>query len=204
MIPSATNAPSKVITPSAADALPSAADALSSGAADALPSAADAPKPINEPITKPINETISDFDSDENVKTELTAKEKRELLVNDLFSKWLELSGQKLRSPKKRLAQINARLDDGFTPEEIIEAMTYVATDSWHVASGHNVIELAIRSVEQIESKLIKVQALKNTKDANRANNQSANSQPNNRANRETSEQFEQRMQSEFNEQFGI
>lgn len=82
----------------------------------------------------------------------------RKTLVNSLFAKWLELSGQKITASEKRLSHINARLDK-FTADDIIEAMTYVATDKWHVEQGHNKIELAVRSVEQLENKLIAARA---------------------------------------------
>lgn len=102
----------------------------------------------------------------------------REKLVMSLFNKWLEISGQKIKPLDKRLKSINARLKDGFTPEQIIEAMQFVATDPWHVTNGHNTIELVIRSTDQLEKKLLKVNALKNQNQNtgfNNANNQSAN-----------------------------
>ena len=176
-IPSANGSPPKETDPSAADAPPSAGDAPLGGAADAPPSAGDAPKPINEPITKPIKETIKDSSATENVEVKLTTKEKKQLLVNNLFNEWLEISGQKIKVSKKRLGHISARLNDEFTPEQIIEAMTYVATDNWHITNGHNTIEVAIRSIEQIEAKLIKAQAVKNNQGSNNANHQSADSQ---------------------------
>lgn len=131
-------------------------------------------------------------------------KQDRELLVKSLFDKWLELSGQKVKPLEKRLAHINARLDDGFTEQQIIEAMTYVATDDWHINNGQNQIEIAIRSTAQIEKKLIKVEALKaqqNNQGNNNANYQSAS---NNKPQRETTEQYKERTQREFNELFGI
>ena len=83
----------------------------------------------------------------------------RKTLVNDLFAKWLELSGQRITASKPRLSHINARLDDDFSADDIIEAMTYVATDPWHLEKGHNKIELAVRSTDQLESKLISARA---------------------------------------------
>lgn len=91
------------------------------------------------------------------VKKQSPAKQERELLVKSLFDKWIELSGQNIKPSKKRLGHINARLDDDFTEQQIIDAMTYVATDSWHVNNGQNLIEIAVRSTEQLEKKLIKV-----------------------------------------------
>ena len=84
------------------------------------------------------------------------AKQERELLVKSLFDKWIGLSGQNIKPSKKRLSHINARLDDDFTEQQIIDAMTYVATDSWHITNGQNLIEIAVRSTEQLEKKLIK------------------------------------------------
>ncbi len=119
---------------------------------------------IKENINKTsLNKTI---ETDEVKKPEpkklSPAKQERELLVNSLFDKWIELSGQRIRPSKKRLSHINARLDDDFTEQQIIDAMTYVATDSWHVANGQNLIEIAVRSTEQLEKKLIKVASLAN------------------------------------------
>lgn len=103
-----------------------------------------------------------------DVKKEST---ERELTINSLFEKWKELSGQKIKPLAKRLSNINARLEDGFTVDEIITAMTFVATDKWHVDNGHNTIELAIRSTDQLEKKLIK---------ANSSNQLTVNNQVNN------------------------
>lgn len=123
------------------------------------------------------------FNTDNStVKKQSPAKQEREILVKSLFDKWIELSGQKIKPSKKRLSHINARLDDDFTEQQIIDAMTYVATDSWHVANGQNLIEIAVRSTEQLEKKLIKVASLNaqqnNTQGNNHANNQPANNQP--------------------------
>ncbi|MGP4905156.1 helix-turn-helix domain-containing protein [Psychrobacter faecalis] len=140
------------------------------------PSDTVSPKPINEPINiDPINEsnTNSVCESEKPV----VVIDERKVLVNQLFDTWLELSDQRIKPLPKRLSHINARLDDGFTPEQIIAAMTYVATDSWHVDKGNNTIELAIRSVEQIEKKLIKATAA--TRSANKGiNNDSLSHTP--------------------------
>lgn len=145
-----------------------------------------------------------DAEEKPDVKKLSPAKQEREILVKSLFDKWIELSGQKIKPSKKRLSHINARLDDDFTEQQIVDAMTYVATDSWHVANGQNLIEIAVRSTEQLEKKLIKIAALNaqqnNTQGNTHANNQSANSKPR----RETTDEYKQRMQREFNEEFGI
>ena len=114
---------------------------------------------IKENINKTsLNKTIeTDEVKKPEAKKQSPAKQERELLVNSLFDKWIELSGQRIKPSKKRLSHINARLDDDFTEQQIIDAMTYVATDIWHVANGQNLIEIAIRSTEQLEKKLIKV-----------------------------------------------
>lgn len=101
-------------------------------------------------------------------------KTERQLLVMGLFKKWNELSGQNIRPLDKRLSHINARLDDEFTPEQIIEAMTFVATDHWHIKEGFNTIELAIRSADQLEKKLLKAQSTVNKKTYDRANDKLA------------------------------
>tara|TARA_R110002073_G_scaffold242543_4_gene404624 strand:+ start:677 stop:1597 length:921 start_codon:yes stop_codon:yes gene_type:complete len=101
-------------------------------------------------------------------------KTDRELLVISLFRKWNELSGQNIRPLEKRLSHINARLDDGFTPDQIIEAMSFVATDHWHVREGFNTIELVIRSTDQLEKKLLKAKSSVNKKTHDRANDKLA------------------------------
>ena len=152
-----------------------------------------------------LNKTIkADAEEKPEVKKLSPAKQERELLVKSLFDKWIELSGQKIKPSKKRLSHINARLDDDFTEQQIIDAMTYVATDSWHVTNGQNLIEIAVRSTEQLEKKLIKIAAL-NAQQNNTQGNTHANNQPaNNKPRRETTEEYKQRMQREFNEEFGI
>ncbi|MEZ7502316.1 DUF1376 domain-containing protein [Psychrobacter sp. Arc29] len=111
-----------------------------------------------------------------NNQEPLTNKTERELLVESLFDVWLEASGQKIKPLEKRMSHINARLDDGFTAEQIADVMTFVATDKWHIDEGHNTIEIAIRSTEQFEKKLIKATAVKN-QSANQGNTD-AHSQP--------------------------
>ena len=151
-----------------------------------IPSSVEKRHTYKERDNKEIYKEITKGDSDkkDNPKPEAKkpspAKQERELLVTSLFDKWIELSGQKIKPSKKRLSHINARLDDDFTEQQIIDAMTYVATDSWHVANGQNLIEIAVRSTEQLEKKLIKVASLKsqptNTFQGNTyANHQSAN-----------------------------
>ena len=118
-----------------------------------------------------------------NNQEPLTNKTERELLVEGLFDVWLEASGQKIKPLEKRMSHINARLDDGFTAEQIADVMTFVATDKWHIDEGHNTIEIAIRSTEQFEKKLIKATAVKN-QSANQGNTD-ANNQPANLSNQQ-------------------
>ena len=127
--------------------------------------------PIPYVITDVNPDVISNTISDEQPKADKKKLTERELLVKSLFKKWNELSGQSIRPLEKRLSNINARLEDGFTVDEIITAMTFVATDKWHVDNGHNTIELAIRSTDQLEKKLIK---------ANSSNQLTVNNQVNN------------------------
>lgn len=130
------------------------------------------PIPDSKPNEKPIINT-DNTDGVSDVK-KLVVISEREVLVNELFNKWLELSGQRIKPTKKRLSHLNARLDDGFTAEQIIDAMTYVATDSWHVDNGQNLIDIAIRSTEQIEKKLIKSTAA--SKSTNKGHNNESQS----------------------------
>lgn len=132
---------------------------------------------------QPIPDVNTDINTDINTDTnsvceiekQLAVLSDREVLVNQLFNTWLEVSGQKIKPSAKRLSHINARLDDGFTAEQIVAAMTYVATDSWHVENGNNTIELATRSTEQIEKKLIKASAPA-AKSANKGNSNATSS----------------------------
>lgn len=131
-----------------------------------------------------LNKTIkADEVKKPEVKKLSPAKQERELLVKSLFDKWIELSGQKIKPSKKRFGHINARLDDDFTEQQIIDAMTYVATDSWHVANGQNLIEIAVRSTEQLEKKLIKVASLANQPPVNHQSSNQNTYQGNNNAN---------------------
>lgn len=75
-------------------------------------------------------------------------------LAKTLLEKWCELSGRSERLTEKRKGHFRARLSDGFTVSQIIEAMQFVATDTWHVSKGFNSIDLVIRSTEQLEKKL--------------------------------------------------
>ena len=161
---------------------------------------------IKENINKTsLKKTIkSDAEENPDVKKLSPAKQEREVLVKSLFDKWIELSGQKIKASKKRLSHINARLDDDFTEQQIIDAMTYVATDSWHVANGQNLIEIAVRSTEQLEKKLIKIAALNAQQNNTQGNTHASNQSANNKPRRETTEEYKQRMQREFNQEFGI
>ncbi len=111
---------------------------------------------INQIKNLDINTDTNGFCKDEK---NVAVLDEKKILVNQLFDTWLKASGQRIKASKKRLAYIKARLDDGFTADEIVAAMTYVATDRWHVDNGYSQIELAIRSTEQLESKLIKASA---------------------------------------------
>lgn len=114
---------------------------------------------INQIKNPDINTNTNSVCKDKN---KVAVLDERKILVNQLFDTWLKVSGQRIKPSAKRLSHINARLDDGFTPDQIVAAMTYVATDSWHFDNGNNTIELAIRSTEQIEKKLIKAKAIAN------------------------------------------
>ena len=139
----------------------------------------------NKEIYKEITISDSDVKDDPTPAKKLSpAKQEREILVKSLFDKWIELSGQKIKPSEKRLSHINARLNDDFTEQQIIDAMTYVATDSWHVANGQNLIEIAVRSTEQLEKKLIKIAAL-NAQQNNAQGNTHAAYQPANRSNQQ-------------------
>lgn len=74
-----------------------------------------------------------------------------------LFEHWKDATGRNGRTlyTPKRKAKLRARLKDS-TPDEIRQAITYVADSDWHRVNGHTELELICRSRDQIEKYLAK------------------------------------------------
>lgn len=90
-------------------------------------------------------------------------KSKRDLEIEQIFSTWLSLTGQKIKFDNKRKSNINARLENGYTVEQITKAMTYVANSTWHKQNGQVRLELVVRSNEQLDQQLLKAEAQSNS-----------------------------------------
>ena len=84
---------------------------------------------------------------------------KRDLEIKEIFETWLSLTGQKIKLDAKRKSHIKARLEDGYSLEQIKQAMSYVANSQWHKTNGQVRLELVVRSNEQLDQQLIKANA---------------------------------------------
>ena len=84
---------------------------------------------------------------------------KRDLEIKEVFDTWISLTGQKIKLDAKRKSNINARLENGYSLEQIKQAMSYVANSQWHKANGQVRLELVVRSNEQLDQQLIKANA---------------------------------------------
>jgi len=104
---------------------------------------------------------LDDFElsGEQDLTAAAQKKADKVILANSLLDNWIKLTGQKLRARDSRLEQIIARLDDGFTANEIDSAMEYLANSDWHQENGQIRIELAIRDTKQLEGQLIKSKA---------------------------------------------
>lgn len=89
-----------------------------------------------------------------------------------------------------------------FTAKEVQQAMLFVINDHWYQSNSQVLIKNIIDSDERCAKVLEKSsQPQQNNFQGNtHANNQSANGKPR----RETTDEYKQRMQREFNEEFGI
>lgn len=85
----------------------------------------------------------------------------------------------KIKLDAKRKSHINARLEDGYSLEQIKQAMSYVANSQWHKDNGQVRLELVVRSNEQLDQQLIKAtKAQPNNALAVNQNWQNANRKP--------------------------
>ena len=104
---------------------------------------------------------------------------KRDLEIKEVFDTWVSLTGQKIKLDAKRKSNINARLENGYSLEQIKQAMSYVANSQWHKENGQVRLELVVRSNEQLDQQLIKAtKAQPNNALAVNQNWQNANRKP--------------------------
>ena len=104
---------------------------------------------------------------------------KRDLEIKEVFDTWISLTGQKIKLDAKRKSNINARLENGYSLEQIKQAMSYVANSQWHKENGQVRLELVVRSNEQLDQQLIKAtKAQPNNALAVNQNWQNANRKP--------------------------
>ena len=104
---------------------------------------------------------------------------KRDLEIKEVFDTWISLTGQKIKFDSKRKSHIKARLDHGYTLDQIKTAMSYVANSQWHKENGQVRLELVVRSNEQLDQQLIKAtKAQPNNALAVNQNWQNANRKP--------------------------
>ena len=104
---------------------------------------------------------------------------KRDLEIKEVFDTWISLTDQKIKFDSKRKSHIKARLDHGYTLDQIKTAMSYVANSQWHKDNGQVRLELVVRSNEQLDQQLIKAtKAQPNNALAVNQNWQNANRKP--------------------------
>ena len=96
---------------------------------------------------------------------------KLDLQIQEIFNTWLKLTNQKIELNPKRKSHIGQRLKT-HTPEQIIQAMQFVANSTWHQQNGQVRIELVIRSDEQLDQQLIKANAAKSVSSSLAVNQQ--------------------------------
>lgn len=80
---------------------------------------------------------------------------KRDLEIKEVFDTWISLTDQKIKFDSKRKSHIKARLDHGYTLDQIKTAMSYVANSQWHKENGQVRLELVVRSNEKLDQQLI-------------------------------------------------
>lgn len=171
------------LPPSAGDSLGSVGDSL--GVVQELhhPSAGAAPKPIIEPINiEPINESINS-ETDKKTKKAKTAKKKQKHdFVGFDFTD----------NQKSKCSQY------GININELLNEFK-----DYHGARGNQFVDWSQAFNTWINNhiKFNKLNPI--AQGNNHANNQPASTTGNGQYQRETQEQFEQRLQREFNEQFG-
>ena len=137
----------------------------------------------NFPSSPVIDNENLEHDSFEEKINPLVHQEKKpskhDLEIKEIFETWLSLTGQKIKLDAKRKSNINARLENGYSLEQIKQAMSYVANSQWHKENGQVRLELVVRSNEQLDQQLIKAtKAQPNNALAVNQNWQNANRKP--------------------------
>lgn len=134
------------------------------------------------------------------------AKKELDNQAESLISFWNNNHGKSKSADVKSsvwLATVKARLKN-FTVAEIQMAMLSVIKSEWHQQNGQVLIKNAISSDKRCDDSIARYHQMNNQNTGNNhANNQPASTTGNGQYQRETQEQFEQRLQREFNEQFG-
>lgn len=135
------------------------------------------------------------------------AKKELDNQAESLISFWNNNHGKSKSADVKSsvwLATVKARLKS-FTAEEIQMAMLSVIKSEWHQQNGQVLIKNAISSDKRCDDSIARYHQMNNQNTGNNhANNRPASTTGNGQYQRETQEQFEQRLQREFNEQFGV
>lgn len=132
-------------------------------------------------------------------------KLEKENEASDLINYWNNNHGKNKSAdvkPSVWLDKVKARLKK-FSSDEIKLAMLSVIQSTWHQQNGQVLIKNAISSDQRCDeaiSRYHQSQPTNNTQGNTHANNQPANNKPR----RETTDEYKQRMQREFNEEFGI
>ena len=137
-------------------------------------------------------------------------KSEKENEANDLIDYWNNHHGKNKSAdikPSVWLDKVKARLKK-FSSDEIKLAMLSVIQSAWHQQNGQVLIKNAISSDQRCDDAIARYHQSQENK-PQQANtyqgNTHANNQPaNNKPRRETTEEYKQRMQREFNEEFGI
>lgn len=102
--------------------------------------------------------------------------------------------------PSVWIKKVKTRLKT-FTADEIKQAMLFVINDSWYQSNNQVLIKNVIDSDERCAKVLEKSSQPQQTNQGNtHANNLTAHSKPR----RETTDEYKERMQREFNQEFGI
>jgi len=71
--------------------------------------------------------------------------------VEDVYEHWIRETGHKPRSHGERRQLIRIRLEQGYTVEELKQAVSGCANSTWHVQNGFDDITLICRSGQKVE-----------------------------------------------------
>ena len=131
-------------------------------------------------------------------------KLEKENEASNLINFWNDNHGKNKSAdvkPSVWLDKVKARLKK-FSSDEIKLAMLSVIQSTWHQQNGQVLIKNAISSDQRCDEAISRYHQ---TQQNNFQGNTHANNQPaNNKPRRETTDEYKQRMQREFNQEFGI